>query len=347
MMSKLFEKLNKNAIVKGQILEQSKYFQPDFIEERIIPTKIPMLNLALYGSTKRGGIVPGITMIAAPPKHFKTSLSLQLVITGQQHFESLKKEHLTVIYDSELGATLDYYKKSGVDISKVSHKFITSIEELTADLANLVNDIEEGDNVMIYIGSLGGIPSTKEIEDALSGEDKVDMTRAKKIKGMFRIITPNVVKKQIYVFVENHSYQTLERYSREIASGGRGAQFAAHTLLFITKAKETDAENESIGHRFTLVVGLSRYVREGSKFPITALYGEGILKYSGIFDLGLELGFIEKLTSSTKYTFKEDKLANNENHFRKRKDMEFSEEYMERLLNNREFTDALEKAYAI
>ena len=43
----------------------------------MIPTDIPMLNVALSGDID-GGLTPGLTMLAGPSKHFKTSFALVL-----------------------------------------------------------------------------------------------------------------------------------------------------------------------------------------------------------------------------------------------------------------------------
>lgn len=287
-MSKLLDKIRKNTVLDADILKNSKYFD----NKIVYPTDIPLLNLALTGSFD-GGITPGVTMLAAPPKHFKTCFMLEGIKAFQNKNEKLGKEHVTVFYDCEGGATPAYFERVGIDITKVDHRPFYSVEELRVDITKLVHDLDKGDEVLICIDSLGAAPSTKEVQDALTENEAQDMTRAKQIKSLFRIITPHLVFKSIPAIVVNHSYQTQEKYSKEVASGGRGAQYAGHTLIFIGKVKDKEGD-EQVGNTFPLRIALSRYVREGAEFRVTVTYEEGIYKNSGIFDLALDLGFIEE-----------------------------------------------------
>ena len=287
-MSDLLKRLQKNSVVKPQLLKNSKYFD----NGEVVPTSTPLLNLALRGTFK-GGLTSGITMIAAPPKHFKTNFMLDLMKTFQDHF--VKEDAVCILYDSEKGYSKDYFVKAGIDMERVDHRFITSVEQLKTDMANLVTDVKEGEKVFIAIDSLGMLPSLKEVTDALNSKESVDMTRAKQIKSLIRIVMPHIALKDIYVVILNHSYKTLELYAKDVASGGNAAQYAGHTLWFISKAQEKEGD-ELAGYRFTIKAALSRYVKEQSTFPIVAIYGEGIKKYSGIFDLAFDAGFIKDWT---------------------------------------------------
>jgi hypothetical protein len=63
----LLEKLKKNSTIKEtEILSESKFFN----EKDMIPTPVPVLNVALSGSLN-GGLAPGLTVFAGPSKHFK------------------------------------------------------------------------------------------------------------------------------------------------------------------------------------------------------------------------------------------------------------------------------------
>lgn len=329
-MSKLLERLRKNSIVKPELLKNSKYFAAD----SFIPTDIPILNLAFTGSFKGGMPKSGITMVAAPPKHFKTNFMLEMMKGFQEENEG--KDYYIVLYDSEKGYTPEYFEKAGLDMDRIDHRFITSVEEWKNDIANLVNDIEEGDNVLIAVDSIGMLPSKKEAQDAIDSKDTVDMTRAKQLKSVFRIITPHVAKKDIPVIIINHSYQTLDLYGKEVAAGGRGAQYAGHTLWFITKAKDMNGKEQE-GFTFTIKSGLSRYVKENSSFPVTAEFGKGIEKYSGIFDIAKDLDFIV----SPKQGWYKHKSWAEDVSSRRKGDLEADVDFMESLINDEEFETAV------
>lgn len=335
-MSKLLEKLRKNTILKPEILKNSRYFE----NEKYIKTDVPLLNLALSGKLD-GGLPRGIVQIAAPPKHFKTNFMLE-IMKGFQN-ENIDTDYIIVLYDSELGSNPNYFQKAGVDTSKVDHRPIRSVEELRSDIANLMNDISEGDRVLICVDSIGMLRSDKETEDAKDNKSAADFTRAKALKSFFRIITGEAAIKQIPIVIVNHSYQTMELYPKEIASGGRGAQYSAHTLLFITKAQEKEKENGKdvlAGYRFSLKAGMSRYVRENSVFPVTVRYNVGIDRYSGIFDFALEFGNI-RCEKQGWYLTEGAEVQ------RRRSDIEDDLEYMESLLSNKELCDSIEKKYRI
>ena len=62
---KTLEKLRKNTTIKDTaILAQSKFFT----KKDMIPTSIPIINVALSGRLD-GGLTPGLTMWAGPSKH--------------------------------------------------------------------------------------------------------------------------------------------------------------------------------------------------------------------------------------------------------------------------------------
>ena len=332
-MSELFKRIRKNSIITtASVLKNSKYFD----SEKLVKTRIPLFNLALSGKLD-GGMPGGIIQIAAPPKHFKTKFLHELMYAFQE--ENKKEDYFIVLYDSELGSTLEYYEKAGIDTEKIDHRPIKSVEELKSDIANLLNDITDKDKIFICIDSIGMLRSNKETKDAITENEAADMTRAKALNSLFRIITAEAAITQIPIAIVNHSYQTQELYSKEVASGGRKTQYAAHTLLFITKAQEKE-DKDLKGFTFTLRAGLSRYVKENATFPILALFGEGIYRYSGIFDLGLELGFI-KSEKQGWYLIPGDEKQ------KRRSDIEEDEVFLESLLANKDFCDKVEFKYSL
>lgn len=332
-MSDLLKRLAKNSVVNREILQNSRFFT----DQLVIPTRVPLLNLALSGKFD-GGFSSGIVQIAAPPKHFKSNLMIEFIASFLEKYKD--EDALVVMYDSEGGTTPEYFASAGIDISKIDHRPISSIEELTSDIANLCEDIVLGDKVLICIDSIGMLPSMKSIKDAKTENHVVDMSAAKNLKAMFKIIMSQSVVKKIPIVVINHSYQTLELYSKEVAAGGRASQYAASTLFHITKAEDKDGD-EKLGFRFTLIAGLSRFVKQSSKFPIVVHYNHGIRKYSGIFDLAIEHGFVESPAQG--WYWKDEAQTVKV----RRKALERDEEFMIGLLNNKKFTDAVEKHYSL
>lgn len=147
--------------------------------------------------------------------------------------------------------------------------------------------------MLIVIDSLGQLASSKEVDDAIEGKAVADMTRAKSIKSLFRMVTPHLRIKDIPLVVINHTYKEIGMYPKDIVGGGTGSYFAADTIWIIGRQQEK-VEGEVAGFNFVLNVEKSRYVKEKSKFGLTVMFEGGIEKYSGLLELALEGGFVVK-----------------------------------------------------
>ncbi len=119
----------------------------------------------------------------------------------------LKKHEDAVLlfYDSEFGSPQSYFENFDIDTSRVLHTPVTNVEELKFDLVNQLEQIERGDKVVIMIDSIGNLASKKELEDALNEKSVADMSRAKALKGLFRMVTPMLTMKR-YSIICSQSY---------------------------------------------------------------------------------------------------------------------------------------------
>lgn len=283
--SKMMEKLLKNSTVKfSSVLSESVMFN----DRDIIPTHIPIFNIAFSGSLD-GGIASGLTLLAGPSKSFKSLSSLVCVKAYLDKY----KEAVCVLYDSEGGMTPDMLKSQGVDPSRVLHIPIDHLEMLKFDLVKQLQEINRGDKVIFVIDSIGNTASLKELNDALEEKSVAEMQRAKTIKSLFRMVTPSFVNKDIPCICICHTYQEMTMYPKQIISGGSGLIYSQNQAFIIGKSQEKDG-TELAGWNFTLNVEKSRFVREKSKLTFRVLYGSGIQKYSGLLDMALEAGLVQK-----------------------------------------------------
>jgi hypothetical protein len=129
-------------------------------------------------------------------------------------------ESALLFYDSEFGSPQSYFRSQGIDTDRVIHTPITDIEMLKSDIVTQISGFERGDKVFIIIDSIGNLASKKEIDDALDGKSVADMTRAKQLKSLFRMITPHLSMKDIPMVSINHTYKTLELYAKDVVGGG-------------------------------------------------------------------------------------------------------------------------------
>lgn len=281
----LTERLLKNTTSKlTSTLSDSKVFS----NSDEVTTPIPLVNLALSGRID-GGLTSGLGLIAGPSRHFKSNLMLLIVAAYLKKYP----DAVCLFYDSEFGAKEDYFKSFGIDPSRVVHTPITNVEELKFDLMAQIAHIERSDKVIIAVDSIGNLASKKEVDDALDQKSVADMTRAKAIKSLFRMVTPHLTLKDIPMLTVNHVYMTTEMFAKTVISGGTGLMYSSDWAFIIGRAQEKD-DKEIAGYKFTINVEKSRFVKEKSKLPLTVYFDGGIKKWSGMLDLALETGHVIK-----------------------------------------------------
>ena len=221
----IMDKLKKNSKLDyTEVLAESKFFT----EKEMIPTDVPMINVALSGSID-GGLVPGLTVLAGPSKHFKTSFALLMASAY------LKKHNDAVMlfYDSEFGSPENYFKQYDIDTNRVLHTPITNVEELKFDLIGQLEELDRNDNVIVVIDSIGNLASKKEMEDALNEKSVADMSRAKALKGLFRMATPYLAMKNIPMLAVNHTYKEIGLFPKDIVGGGTGIYYSADNIWIV------------------------------------------------------------------------------------------------------------------
>ena len=208
----LMDKLKKNSkIDTSSVLSQSKFFG----EKDMIKTDVPMINVALSGDID-GGLTPGLTVLAGPSKHFKTSFALMMAAAYLKKYD----DGVLLFYDSEFGSPQSYFETFGIDTERVLHTPIMNIEQLKFDLIGQLENIERGEHVLIIIDSIGNVASKKELEDAINEKSVADMSRAKALKGLFRMTTPYLTMKDVPLIGINHTYKEQGLYPKDIVSGG-------------------------------------------------------------------------------------------------------------------------------
>ena len=331
----LLDKIKNNSTIKNSaILSISKFFT----QKDMIPTSIPMINVALSGKLN-GGFTPGITMFAGPSKHFKTAFSL---LMAKSYLEKYP-ESVIIFYDSEFGTPQSYFDTFDIDTDRVLHTPLTNIEELKFDIMKQLEGIERNERVMIIIDSIGNLASKKEVEDALDGKSVADMSRAKQVKSLFRMVTPHLNLKDIPIVVVNHTYKEIGMFPKDIVGGGTGSYYSADNIFIIGRQQEKEG-TEIVGYNFIINVEKSRNVREKSKIPVCVLFEGGISKWSGLLENALESGHIIKPTNG--WYSKVDKNTG-EIGTKKRLSDTMSEEFWSDILLREDFNEFVRKKYEI
>jgi hypothetical protein len=153
--------------------------------------------------------------------------------------------------------------------------------------------LDRGDKLIIIIDSIGNLASKKEVEDALAEKSVADMSRAKQVKSLFRMVTPHLTMKDIPMIVVNHTYKEIGMFPKDIVGGGTGSYYSADNIFILGRQQEKEG-TEIVGYNFIINVEKSRYVKEKSKIPVTVSFDGGISRWSGLLDIALESGHVIK-----------------------------------------------------
>jgi RecA/RadA recombinase len=331
----ILDKIRKNSTIKDTaILANSKFFT----KKDMIPTSIPVINVALSGRLD-GGLTPGLTMWAGPSKHFKTAFSLLMAKSYMEKYS----DAVLLFYDSEFGTPQSYFDSFGIDTARVVHTPIMNVEQLKFDIMAQLENIDREDRVIIVIDSIGNLASKKEVEDALDGKSVADMSRAKQIKSLFRMVTPYLTMKDIPMVVVNHTYMEIGMFPKAIVGGGTGSYYSADNIFILGRQQEKEG-TEVVGYNFIINVEKSRYVKEKSKIPVSVSFNGGISRWSGLLDIALESGHVVKPSNGWYSKVDEDGVVEDKKYRVKETD---SKDFWMPILKQNSFIEFVKNKYQV
>jgi len=215
-----------------------------------IDTGIYILNALLSKSILKGGIMSNrITALAGPTGVGKSFIAYNICANAQ------KAGYNIVYIDTEFSIELSDMEAYGIDISPEKCKLVRSnkVEDIKMFLTQMLDELKKAkmegfdiDKMLFVVDSAGQLASHKEIDDAIAGKNKADMSRAKAIKSLFRIINGDLGYLNIPLLVTNHTYMSMDLFPRPIMSGGTGLQYAASTIVFLSKAKLKTGDEDDL-----------------------------------------------------------------------------------------------------
>jgi len=249
-----------------------------------------------------------------------------------------------LFYDSEFGSPQAYFKQFDINTSRVLHTPITNVEELKFDLINQLEALERGDKVIVVIDSVGNLASKKELEDAINEKSVADMSRAKALKGLFRMCTPYLAMKDIPMLAVNHTYQEMGLFPKAIVSGGTGIYYSADNIWILGR-RQNKTGTEVTGYDFVINVEKSRYVKEKSQIPISVSWDGGVERWSGLLELALAGGYVVK--PSNGWYQKVDRATGELIDGKYREKETLTEEFWEPVLNKTDFKEFLINSFTI
>lgn len=306
----VIDKLNPDSSI---LSENSLANVSDFID-----TGNYSLNAIISGSVFGGIPIGRLCGFFGPPATGKTLIVNKIIANAQKTY-GLRP----VYFDSEQALDKLVATRLGCDSSKIKHAPVELIEECkTQILTTLTKCIELGlkKKIIICIDSVGGLNTSKELNDSLEGKNAADMgLRAKQLKSMMNKLTFRAAKSETPIIFTNHIYDNPgDLYPSMIKKqpGGLSPLFIASLLVQLssTNIKSGDDKGE-IGKLSDKISGLNlrAFVTKNRFVPpylTTEMYlnfKTGLSRYSGLLDLAVKMGFIER--SGASYTMNGEKIG--------------------------------------
>lgn len=253
-----------------------------------------ILNALLSGSIYGGYPKSKVTALASPSGTGKTFF----LLTAMKYFLIDNPDGAVFLYESESAISKKMLVDFGIDVKRVYVFPVETVQQFRHQCLSLLTKYEEQapkerKPLLIVLDSLGMLSTDKEINDIRDGKDTVDMTRAKMIKGAFRVLTLKVGKTGATILLSNHVYASQGLYPTTISSGGTGLQYAASTIVMLSKKKDK-VGTDVVGNIIHCKLDKARLTKENSLVDTAINYKRGLLKWYGMVELALSSGVWKK-----------------------------------------------------
>ena len=262
-----------------------------------IDTGSYILNALLSGSIHRGLPSNKITAFAGESATGKTFFLLGIV----KQFLTDNPSGGVLYFESESALTPEMIEERDIDKTRFIQLPVATIQDFAQQASRVVDKHIENSEapLLLCLDSLGMLSTAKEVEDITTGANKVDMTKARIVKGAFRVLTLKLAKAGIPLLVTNHTYKQVgAMFPQDIMGGGSGLQYAASSIVFLSKRKEK-VGTDVIGNIIHCKNFKSRLAKENKKVDVLLTYDQGLNRYYGLLDLAEKYDIIKKV--STRY----------------------------------------------
>ena len=265
--------------------------------ENYIDTGSYVFNALLSGSIYGGLPANKITAIAGESATGKTFFALGLV----KRFLDMNDKAGVIYFESESALTSEMLRERGIDVSRVVHMPVSTVEEFRHQAVKILEkygeEAEPRPPLMMCLDSLGMLSTTKEMADISDDTGKRDMTKAQVIKGAFRVLTLMLAKVNVPFIVTNHVYDQIgTMYPTKVMGGGSAMQYAASSIVFLSKRKEKEG-TEVIGNIIHCKMQKSRMTKENKMVDVLLTYKDGLHKYYGLLEMAEAAGIFKKVST--------------------------------------------------
>ena len=262
-----------------------------------IDTGSYILNALLSGSIYRGLPSNKITAFAGESATGKTFFILGIV----KQFLIDNPTGGVLYFESESALTPEMIEERKIDSTRFIQLPVATIQDFAQQASRVVDKHIENSEapLLLCLDSLGMLSTAKEVEDITTGANKVDMTKARIVKGTFRVLTLKLAKAGIPLLVTNHTYKQVgTMFPQDVMGGGSGLQYAASSIVFLSKRKEK-VGTDVVGNVIHCKNFKSRLAKENKKVDVLLTYDQGLNRHYGLLDLAEKYDIIKKV--STRY----------------------------------------------
>ncbi len=285
------------------------------------------INRVLTGDIYKGFPTGRISCIAGASQSGKSLLVANTVI------EALKNDKVDIVYifDSEGGVLVDYFKQHGVDMTKIMHIPVKSIEDCAVKMLDTYDTLckaqeeyeDDPDNndeirALVVLDSIGALASEKLITDAVKKDQMVsDMGSSAKLRNnLMRGLMMRVPMSKATLLIVNHIYDDPSAGMFGMSkiknmAGGKGLEYSSHVILqcekLLVKTSNTDfmtglEDDKSIdegnfykGNRLRFFVVKSRIAKPAFQATVYLDFDKGYNKWDGLIEDAVRYGYIQEV----------------------------------------------------
>ena len=255
------------------------------------------MNALLSGSIYGGLPQNKVTAFAGEPSVGKTFYALNVV----KQFLEDNPDGFVFYFESESAISKQFITDRGIDAKRVGIVPVATVQEFRTQAVKILDKYLEGKEkppMVFVLDSLGNLSTDKEMQDIADGKDTRDMTRAQLVRGAFRVLTLKLGKAKVPLIVTNHVYDVVGSYvPMKKMGGGSGLEYAASTIVFLSKKKDKDKDGDISGAIITALLKKSRMTVENKKVETRLNYAKGLDKYYGLLDLAIKFGVFKKVST--------------------------------------------------
>ena len=275
-------KLRKLKSVQDSIYEENK-------EQEFISTGVATLNILFGGGIDKGIPVGKVSMIAADSSLGKSFIALKIAKNAQTKGKSV------ILFDAEKAFNKALADNLGIQENEMLVIQETSLEKVTQQFMNIVDELgEDVKDTMFIIDSWNVLVTSKTIDDASAGNDKTDMTTAKKKNTLAKLLLNSgatiFVVNQLYACVNPNTFVKTESGSKKIGDLLLGDKVMTRNGLepIINKFEYEDAQVYEITLENGDVIeatGRHKFVVNGEWKSVEDLIAGDILSVLKIIDI--------------------------------------------------------------